>query len=56
MNNEWINASHANAIIFKDERSVSITVYLDIVGLFETSWMTYKHHDTKRYSYGKYSK
>ena len=57
MNKEWISDSYKNAICFRDERNVSVTVYLDIVGLFETSWMTYKHHSSKKYNYGKwYSK
>ena len=58
MNDKWISDSYKNAKIFRCERNVSITIYLDIVGLFETSWMTFKHHDSnnKKYNYGKYSK
>ena len=54
MNDRWIRHSHSIAKSSRNDFAVTITVYLDIVGLFETGWIIYKHNDYNRYNYGKY--
>lgn len=56
MNELWIKDSHKNAIYYRNKSNISITIYLDIVGMFETSWLIFNHYGSKKYNYGKYSK
>ncbi len=47
MNKQWIEASHYHARLYREPAPFSgdkryyIFEYLDVMGLFETSWMVY---------------
>jgi len=52
MNEKWIRASHESADNYKSKLSgIGETMYiirvLDIVGLFETSWIVFDHIDSR---------
>jgi len=54
MNKLWIEDSHFSAVSYREELLDNHNVhleryeYLDTIGLFETSWMVYDYHKTRR--------
>lgn len=53
MNKLWVKHSHNDATTFRADRLVNKDriARLQVIGLFETYWMIYKHHK-KRPEYG----
>jgi len=57
MNKLWVEHSHDSADCCREDfldRSISNfdqDEYLDIMGFFETNWMTYEYHDNRGYGY-----
>ncbi len=54
MNKIWVDASHNGILYAKtdDGSNLKLVRELDAVGLFETSWMTFKHYDSRNKKYG----
>jgi len=59
MNKQWIEASHYHANNYREkhykEGCRALYEYLDVVGLFETGWITYNfdaYNEDERNKYG----
>lgn len=52
MNDKWIRHSHLSVYHYNinDKPNLKLVRELDMVGLFETSWMIFKHY-SKMYGY-----
>jgi len=57
MNKKWIKDSHESASLFRDgcpgrDEKIRLIRILDVVGMFETSWLIF-NHPYKKYGYPK---